>query len=487
MVFAVVEKAGTIVMNDNEELDSWSVIINGEVRIDPPAGDQSGPKFLKWGDNFGITPTMEKLYHRGVMRTCQDDCQFVCITQTDYYKILNEGESNQRKIEDEGGAVVLITEPQSNAATGKFGHKVIRGTPERLLSQLIDENAGSADPTYVEDYLLTHRIFVKSSLEVAEKLLEWCSGGQKTFDRVTRVLLLWVHNHFTDFEMDPEMMQFLERFETALEAKKMNGQLRMLNFACAEKARKRVVILTRPSREEPLRFSLMGGYERGFGIFVERVEPGSKASEVGLKRGDQIIEVNRQSFEHNKTLQWAVTFLKDCTHLEMVVKSNLLGECLFRHFLCLLIALKLTFGSQHRETLKSTRCPRANEFACEREKTSALKKQSGTFSVTIEFLGLETSLQPLYCLVRTSATVCLVNMLFTFMLSLTVSSAVRLLSVFKEMLQTPENSPRSRLRKTADTSDGMHIIYYFVHFNSIFIGLTKVYLLKRVSSSSPPK
>ena len=74
MVFAVVEKAGTIVMNDNEELDSWSVIINGEVRIDPPANGgnpTSGPKFLKWGDNFGITPTMEKLYHRGVMRTCQ--------------------------------------------------------------------------------------------------------------------------------------------------------------------------------------------------------------------------------------------------------------------------------------------------------------------------------------------------------------------------------------------------------------------------------
>ena len=67
---------------------------------------------------------------------CQDDCQFVCITQTDYYKILNEGESNQRKVEDESGAVVLVTEPQSNAATGKFGHKVIRGTPERLLSQV---------------------------------------------------------------------------------------------------------------------------------------------------------------------------------------------------------------------------------------------------------------------------------------------------------------------------------------------------------------
>ena len=43
MVFAVVERAGTIVMNDGEELDSWSVIINGHVEIDlVPAAAASG-------------------------------------------------------------------------------------------------------------------------------------------------------------------------------------------------------------------------------------------------------------------------------------------------------------------------------------------------------------------------------------------------------------------------------------------------------------
>ena len=48
MVFAVVEKAGTTVMMDQEELDSWSVIINGEVRIDYP-GTRLGPKYLRCG------------------------------------------------------------------------------------------------------------------------------------------------------------------------------------------------------------------------------------------------------------------------------------------------------------------------------------------------------------------------------------------------------------------------------------------------------
>ena len=45
---------------------------------------------LLTSSSFGITPTMEKLYHRGTMHTCVDDCQFVCIAQADYYRILHQ-------------------------------------------------------------------------------------------------------------------------------------------------------------------------------------------------------------------------------------------------------------------------------------------------------------------------------------------------------------------------------------------------------------
>ena len=91
MVFAVVEKSGTVVMNDQEELDSWSVIINGEVRIDRIAPESGGNvvEMLKCGDSFGINPTMEKMLHSGVMKTVQDDCQFVCITQVQITTELN--------------------------------------------------------------------------------------------------------------------------------------------------------------------------------------------------------------------------------------------------------------------------------------------------------------------------------------------------------------------------------------------------------------
>lgn len=68
----------------------------------------------------------------------------------------------------------------------------------------------------------------------------------------------------------------------------MKGHLRLLNIACAAKAKWRQITLQKASRESPLYFSVQGGSERGFGIFVELVEPGSKAAEAGLKRGDQV-------------------------------------------------------------------------------------------------------------------------------------------------------------------------------------------------------
>ena len=90
----------------------------------------------------------------------------------------------------------------------------------------------------------------------------------------------------------------------------------MLDFASAAKARSRTVTLTRPSRDEILHFSILGGFERGFGIFVSKVEKG------GLKRGDQILEVNGQSFEHVSHVR-ALEILRASTHLSITVRSNL--------------------------------------------------------------------------------------------------------------------------------------------------------------------
>lgn len=49
MVYAVVEKAGTVVMNNGEELDSWSVILNGSVKV---SYDDGNSNVLNMGDRY---------------------------------------------------------------------------------------------------------------------------------------------------------------------------------------------------------------------------------------------------------------------------------------------------------------------------------------------------------------------------------------------------------------------------------------------------
>ena len=116
-------------------------------------------------------------------------------------------------------------------------------------------------------YLNLLNIFSLSQIVVMEFLLKLMKQ-EKLMDRVTRLLLLWVHNHFLDFETNSKMMEYLEEFETLLGPNEKSGKLRLLIFACAEKAKQRTVILTRPSKDEPLHFTLMGGHERGNFVYL---------------------------------------------------------------------------------------------------------------------------------------------------------------------------------------------------------------------------
>uniref|UniRef100_A0A8C1VS61 Rap guanine nucleotide exchange factor (GEF) 6 n=1 Tax=Cyprinus carpio TaxID=7962 RepID=A0A8C1VS61_CYPCA len=317
MMFEVVEQEGTIILQDKQELDLWYVILNGSVEISYGDGRT---EILCMGNSFGISPSLDRQFMNGVVCTKGDDCQFVCIAQEDYCRILNHVEKNTHKVEEEGEIVMVKEHRELDRSGTRKGHIVIKGTPERLIMHLVEEPS-VVDPTYIEDFLLTYRTFLSSPMEVGKKLLEWFRVDSLR-DTVTRIVLLWVNNHFNDFEGDPVMTQFLEDFEKLLDSSKMKGHLRLLNIACAAKAKCRQITLQKPSRESPLFFTVQGGSERGFGIFVETVEEASRAAEAGLKRGDQIMEINGQNFE-NISYSKAMDILKNNTHLSLTVKTNI--------------------------------------------------------------------------------------------------------------------------------------------------------------------
>ncbi|XP_045408575.1 rap guanine nucleotide exchange factor 2-like [Lemur catta] len=369
MAFAVVERAGTIVLNDGEELDSWSVILNGSVEVTYPDGKA---EVLRMGKSFGVSPTMDKQYMKGVMRTKVDDCQFVCIAQQDYCRILNQVEKNMQKVEEEGEMVMVKEHPELDQTGTRKGHIVIKDTSERLMMRLVEEPS-VVDPTFIEDFLLTYRTFLCTPWRVCRRLLEWFNDPSLR-DKVTWVVVLWVKNHFSDFDGDPLMTGFLEEFKSNLKREQMGVYLRLLNITCAAKAKRRLMTLTKPSRESPLPFVLLGGSEKGFGIFVDSVDSRSKASEAGLKRGDQILEANGQNFE-NIQLSKAMEILSNNTHLSITVKTNT-NFFLFKELLTRLSEEKRDGALHHPKTgdIKKVSRYSISDFAVDVEQVTGLEK-----------------------------------------------------------------------------------------------------------------
>lgn len=113
--------------------------------------------------------------------------------------------------------------------------------------------------------------------------------------QVARLILLWVNNHYNDFETNESLFKLLERFEAALEREGMHSQQSLLNIACSVKARMRKIEYSRKGKDARLEFTLVGGKEETAGIFVCLVETESEAEKKGLRRADEIIEINGQS------------------------------------------------------------------------------------------------------------------------------------------------------------------------------------------------
>lgn len=178
------------------------------------------------------------------------------------------------------------------------------------------------DPTYIDDFLLTYRTFIESPIIVSDKLLAWfLNNSFEIKQKVYRIVLLWIQNHFNDFEMNRQLYEFLEEFQEILRRENMMNELRMITIAISTKSKPREITLARSKRDEQLTFEIKGGWDKGYGIFISKVHNDSKANELGLRKGDQILEVNGQLFQY-LTYTHAHELLTTYTHLSVKVKYN---------------------------------------------------------------------------------------------------------------------------------------------------------------------
>ncbi len=200
----------------------------------------------------------------------------------------------------ENGKLVLITEQRvlSNSVD-RSGEIVLKGTVEKLVERLIcDDHYSIVDPTYIQDFLLTYRVFIENPASISSKLFEWFqlnkipsylshyspnlshrdnqTSQNMVKKKVYRIVLEWITNHFNDFETNKELYEFVECFQELLSKEKMFEQLRVLTIAISTKSKPRTLTLARSKRDESLMFNIQGGWDKGYGIFVSRVEKDSK-------------------------------------------------------------------------------------------------------------------------------------------------------------------------------------------------------------------
>lgn len=168
---------------------------------------------------------------------------------------------------------------------------------------------------------------------LSNKLLYWFDDPNLR-DKIIRIVLMWINNYYLDFDLvtildgnlgsnSSSGHQFLDLFEQKLSSNvSLLTQLRLLHIGLSTKAKIRHINLTKNSRtDDALNFTILGGYERGYGIFVSKVEPKSKVEQMGLRQGDQILEVNGINFSI-VTYTKASDVLRSTTHLQLTVKYN---------------------------------------------------------------------------------------------------------------------------------------------------------------------
>ncbi|KAG9510246.1 Rap guanine nucleotide exchange factor 2 [Fragariocoptes setiger] len=395
VILAVVDDAQKEVLGHDELLDSFCVLIHGRC-IHYDSTRTQVLHYYDVGDAFGVCePTTDPVKFDGYMRTECEKCAFLCVRQSDFYRILTdeanhivEGEVRYR---DEFDRVICVTKclnpdaamhtdtlftnytthvPNDYSCPIPRGHVIMKATGYKLLTSLVD-GFDQYDPDYMEDFLLTFRIFMRNDCDedqrnglppgmsrLCDALLSWLKRPNYR-DKVIRIILAWMSSYYQDFELNSTFSDiFFRNLEAKLLGFAMYDQLRLLHVTLSAKSRAREIIITRSDKNERLPFVISGGYEKGCGIFVDynhnhdsvdcdqrntlhyrdpsmlssrlindsqrlngKLPHSNDKAQDKMRPGDQILEVNGINFRLIRR-DAALKILNEATHLSITVKYN---------------------------------------------------------------------------------------------------------------------------------------------------------------------
>ena len=312
MRYKSVSSPGMVVLKQGETVESWYVILSGSVEM---FVDGQPPFKLQMGSSFGLGPKLTPLTCSGNMMTGEANCSFGVLPLAQLRSILEENQQ-KRVTQFEGDKPVSVQELRQGSG-GQYGYIILQATPDMLLSQLVET---SIDEKYIESFLLTYRVFLPQPTGLTYRIEHWFATPNYAIKAV-QVLLVWLRNHYTDFENNHEMQDFLDNFIHMLKMSggEMAGYADSIRELRAIKSPVRYLSLS--ALHEPASpIAIGGGAEIGFPILVTKVTK-TRLYNITLLQGDELVYINGNSCK-NKTSNWARKLLFSGIQLEVGVKYS---------------------------------------------------------------------------------------------------------------------------------------------------------------------
>ncbi|KAJ8409203.1 hypothetical protein AAFF_G00242240 [Aldrovandia affinis] len=235
LVFESHAKSGTVLFSQGDKGTSWYIIWKGSVNV--ITHGKGLVTTLHEGEDFGQLALVNDAPRAATIILREDNCHFLRVDKQDFIRILKDVEANTVRLEEHGKSVLVLEKSAgSNSANqipscNRKKYTVMSGTPEKILEHLLetvrlDTNSNDPIDPCVTDFLLTHRVFMPSSLlcpalqhqyplsntspsEGSE--LEKAAYSLNKKQKIIRLVGQWVVLYGLLLREDPPVREFLEK------------------------------------------------------------------------------------------------------------------------------------------------------------------------------------------------------------------------------------------------------------------------------------
>ncbi|KAG1714594.1 Rap guanine nucleotide exchange factor 4 [Nymphon striatum] len=169
----------TVLFNQGDEGKSWYIIVKGSVNV--VIYGKGVVTSLKEGDDFGKLALINDAPRAASIVLREDNCHFLRVDKNDFNRILRDVEANTVRLKEHGKDVLVLEKIRPNSAadrgSNRYKYSVMAGTPQKMLEYLLearmDNKLEDIQDSFVEDFLLTHVIFMPSQLLCTELIRQY--------------------------------------------------------------------------------------------------------------------------------------------------------------------------------------------------------------------------------------------------------------------------------------------------------------------------